>query len=133
MSKKRDRPEPRERRSPSATVADLTDGFIADMNMPQLPDSIPQRLEDALRARVEALLFQLREARRERYVKALEVRLVREAYQAVLAAYELRIADAQVMYAMFRRLIEDLGYAPADVGFVKTSADTPASNPREDL
>jgi hypothetical protein len=100
-------------------VANFTDEFIAEMNIPELPESIPERLEQALRARIDALLYQLRQAKAEQYVRALEVRLVREAYHAVLAGYELDIADCEVLYATFRHLVEDLGYAAAEVGFSK--------------
>jgi hypothetical protein len=119
MTKKHDRSEPRERRSPTATASNFTDDFIADLDIPGLPEAIPQRLEEALRTRVNALLFQLREAKQKQWVKVLEVRLVREAYHAVLAAYELGLADSEVLYATFRHLVEDLGYDSTDVGFVK--------------
>jgi hypothetical protein len=119
MTKKHDRPEPRERRSPTETLTSYGDEFIADLNLPQLPDGIPQRLEEALRARVNAFLFQLREAKREQWVKVLEVRLLRDAYRAVLTAYELGLDDSEVLYATFRHLIADLGYDSTDVGFVK--------------
>jgi len=118
MTKHHDHGEPRERRSPTATLTN-TDEFIADLNLPQLPEGIPQRLEEALRARVNALLFQLREAKREQWVKVLEVRLVREAFRAVLTAHELAIADSEVLYATFRHLVDELGYDTTDVGFVK--------------
>ena len=118
MTKHHDHAEPRERRSPDATLTN-TNEFIADLNLPQLPDGIPQRLEEALRARVNALLFQLREAKREQWVKVLEVRLVREAFRAVLTAHELAIADNEVLYATFRRLVDELGYDATDVGFAK--------------
>ena len=125
MTRKHDHSEPRERRSPTATLTN-TDEFIADLNLPQLPEGIPQRLEEALRARVNALLFQLREAKREQWVKILEVRLVREAYRAVLTAHQLAIADSEVLYATFKHLVEDLGYESTDVGFVKRpSPDEP--------
>ena len=124
MTKKHDRTEPRERRSPTATLSNYSDDFIADLEIPSLPDGIPQRLEEALRGRVNALLFQLREAKREQWVKVLEVRLVREAFRAVLTAYELKITDAEVLYATFRHLVEDLGYETTDVGFVKRPPPT---------
>jgi hypothetical protein len=118
MTRKHDHTEPRERRSPTATLTN-TDDFIADLDLPALPDGIPQRLEEALRARVNALLFQLREAKKEQWVKVLEVRLVREAFRAVLTAHELRVADSEVYYATFRHLVDELGYDSADVGFTK--------------
>jgi len=118
MTRKHEHSEPRERRSPNATLTN-TDEFIADLNLPPLPEGIPQRLEEGLRARVNALLFQLREAKREQWVKVLEVRLVREAFRAVLTAHELAIADCDVLYATFRRLVDELGYEPTDVGFVR--------------
>jgi phosphoglycolate phosphatase-like HAD superfamily hydrolase len=119
MTRRRERNEPRERRSPTATVANYSDDFIVELDIPPLPEGIPQRLEEAIRARVTALLFRLREAKQEQYIKVLEVRLVREAYQAVLTAHELGIADSEVLYANFRHLVEDLDYEPADIGFVK--------------
>jgi hypothetical protein len=119
MSHKRDRPEPRERRSPDATVANMSEDFMSGLDIPALPDAIPQRLEEALRARVNAFLFQLREARKEQYVKVLEVRLVRDAFRAVLTAHELNLGDSEVLYAQFRHLVEELGYKPSDVGFTK--------------
>jgi len=124
MTKKHDRSEPRERLSPTATLSNYSDDFIAELGIPGLPEGIPQRLEEALRARVNALLFQLREAKRERWVKVLEVRLVREAFRAVLTAYELKIADSEVLYASFRHLVEDLGYESTDVGFTKRPSPT---------
>jgi AraC-like DNA-binding protein len=122
MGKKRDQPEPRERWSPIATVSNYADDFLAQLNIPGLPESIPQRLEEALRARIAAFLFHLREAKKEQYVRVLEVRLVREALSAVLAAYELGLTDASVLYASFRHAVEDLGYESVDAGFVKRSA-----------
>jgi hypothetical protein len=118
MTRKHEHGEPRERRSPDATLTN-TDDFIADLNLPQLPEGIPQRLEEGLHARINALLFQLREAKREQWVKPLEVRLVREAFRAVLTAHELALPDADVLYASFRHLVAELGYERADVGFVK--------------
>lgn len=119
MTKKRDRPEPRERRSPTETVSNYTDDFVENLGLPSLPGSIPQRLEDALRTRIKALLFRLREAKSERYVKLIEVRLVREAMQAVLTAHELGLSDSEALYAEFRHLVEDLGYVSTLVGFAK--------------
>jgi len=105
------------------TVAHLTDHMMEDLDIPRLPDTIPQRLENAVRARVEAYLFQLREAARTRYVRPLEVRLLRDAHRAVLTACELEIPDAHVYYAKFRHLVEDLGYERVDVGFRRTPPD----------
>jgi hypothetical protein len=119
MSSKRERHEPRERRSPVETVDNYTDDFVRELGLPALPGSIPQRLEEALRARIKALMYRLREARAERYVKLIEIRLVREAMQAVLAAHELGLSDSEALYAEFRRRVEDLGYEPTDVGFAK--------------
>ena len=119
MGKKRKRSEPREQRSPVATVANASDDFIEDLSIPALPDGIPQRLEDAIRNRINALFFQLREAKTRRYAHMLEVRLVREAYQAVLTANELNMSESKILYAEFRRLVEDLGYESTHVGFRK--------------
>jgi hypothetical protein len=129
MGRKRDRIEPRERRSPTATVSNYSDDFIAELGLPQLPDGIPQRLEQAVRQRAGALLFHLREARAKGYIKPLEVRLVREALGAVLTAHELHLADAEVLYASFRRLVEELGYASVDAGFVKDEPPDPDTDP----
>ncbi len=119
MSSKRERHEPRERRSPVETVDNYTDDFVRELGLPTLPGSIPQRLEEALRTRIKALLYRLREARTERYVKLIEIRLVREAMQAVLAAHELGLSDSEALYAEFRRRVEDLGYERTDVGFAR--------------
>ncbi len=118
MTRKHESHEARERRSPNATLTN-TDEFIADLNLPQLPEAIPQRLEEALHARVNALLFQLREAKKQQWVKVLEVRLVREAFRAVVTAHEFQIQDCDVFYANFRHLVDELGYESTDVGFVK--------------
>ena len=119
MSSKRDRPEPREKRSPTETVADYSDDFMEDLDLPTLPGSIPKRLEEALRARIKALFFRLREAKAEKYIKALEIRLVREGLKAVLTAHELGLADSDALYAKFRRLVKELGYVSTQVGFAK--------------
>jgi hypothetical protein len=119
MGRKRDVSEPRERRSPTATLSNYSDDFMAELNLPAIPDGIPERLAEAVHARVNALLFQLREAKKERYIKVLEVRLVREALSAVLTAHELRLADADVLYAAFRRAVAELGYESVDAGVVK--------------
>jgi hypothetical protein len=44
---------------------------------------------------------------------------VREAYRAVLAAYELNLPNCEVNYATFRQLVEQLGFEPVEVGFTK--------------
>jgi len=124
MGSKRDRTEPRERRSPTETVGNYTDDFMQDLALPTLPGKIPQRLEEALRARIKALSYRLREAKTERYVQAIEIRLVREAMQAVLTAHELGLSDSEALYADFRRLVEDLGYESTHVGFAKVPSDT---------
>lgn len=121
MGSKRERTEPRERRSPTETVGNYTDDFMEDLGLPTLPGKIPQRLEDGLRARIKALLFRLREARTERYVMTIEIRLVRETMQAVLTAHELGLSDSEALYAEFRHLVEDLGYESTQVGFAKQS------------
>jgi hypothetical protein len=118
-----------EKRSPSATCGNYAEDFIEDLHLPALPDAIPERLEDALRARVEALLYHLRSAKKEGYIPVLEVRLVREAQRAVLTAYELGLHDREVLYATFRRLVLDLGYVPADVGFCKDRSREIFSDP----
>lgn len=119
MTRKRDRDPSVPRLSPTHTVAHLTDEFIDEMNIPELPESIPSRLEEAVRRRVQALLYCLQEAKRQRYVGALEVRLVRDAHRAVLTAYELGLAEGEIFYARFRDLVEDLGYERTDIGFTR--------------
>ena len=123
MSSKRERPEPRMKRSPTATVSDYSDDFIEDLGLPSIPGGIPRRLEEALRSRIKALFFRLKEAKTEKYIKAIEIRLVREAFQAVLAAHELGLSDSEALYASFRRLVEDLGYESTQVGFAKKQLD----------
>ena len=93
--------------------------MVAELDIPALPDGIPQRLASAVEARVQAYLFQLREATRVQYVRPLEVRLLRDAHRAVLTACELAIHDAEVYYARFRHLAEELGYERVEVGYRK--------------
>jgi hypothetical protein len=118
MSNKRPRTE-RQHRSPTETLANVTDELMASFNVPAIAGNIPQRLQDDLTARVEALLFALREAKQRQHVRALEIRLVRDTMQAVLAANELELKDAEVWYAEFRRLVEELGFQRTEVGFTK--------------
>ncbi len=121
MGSRRERSESRERRSPIQTVSNYTDDFMEDLDLPTLPGKISQRLSDALHSRIKALLYQLREARTERYVQTIEIRLVREALGAVLTAHELGLSDSEALYAEFRRLVEALGYESTQVGFAKKS------------
>jgi hypothetical protein len=118
-SRKRDRTNPRTRLSPTHTLANASDEFIDSLRIPSLPDRIPGRLEDALIKRINAFLYQLREARRDQYVEILEIRLVRDAHRAVLTAFELNLNEAEIFYATFRQLVEDLGYERTDVGYRK--------------
>ncbi len=111
--------KPKERLSPTSTFAHLSDEFIDALSIPELPDNIPERLAEAVRRRVNALLYALKVAKKERYVPALEIRLVRDAHRAVLTAYELNMSDGEVFYASFRKLVEELGYERTDVGFSK--------------
>jgi hypothetical protein len=119
MSRKKDPSRPKVRFSPTKTVANLSDDFVEGLTIPELPEQIPQRLETALRRRVAAYLYQLREAKKAQYVPALEIRLLRDAHRAVLTAYELGLSESDVYYAEFRRLVEELGYERTDVGFKK--------------
>jgi hypothetical protein len=119
MGKKRDESEPKPRRSPTATVEYLTEELIAELAIPPLPEGVPQRLADAIERRVQALLYRLREAITRRYVGALEIRLARDAFRAVLTAYELRLPDAEAHYATFCKVVEELGYERVEVGFRK--------------
>lgn len=122
MSRKRNQDGPRPRRSPTRTVADASDVFAEDLDIPELPERIPDRLTEAVQRRVEALLYQLDRAGHERWLKPLEVRLVRDAHRAVLTAYELGLSEGEVYYARFRELVEALGYERTDVGFRKQSS-----------
>ncbi len=105
--------------SPNETVMHLTDDFVKDLEIPALPDKVPARLSDAIRRRVQAYLFYLKEARGERYVPAMEVRLIRDAQRAVLTAFELNLSEREVMYAEFRQAVEALGYERAEAGYRK--------------
>jgi hypothetical protein len=125
MSSKRQRNEPRERRSPTATVSNFTDDFVEDLNLPAIPGSPPKRLEEALRTRIKALFFHLRQAKKERYIPAIEIRLVRDTMQSVLTAHELGLSDSEALYAKFRRLVEELGYVSTQVGFAKPDTTMP--------
>ena len=115
MGKKKDKPKPR--LYPTDTVSHLTDELVGDLDIPGLPDSIPSRLTDAVGRRAEAYLYALKEATQQRYITALEVRLLRDAHRVVLTAYELGLPDGPVYYARFRALAEQLGYERTEVGF----------------
>jgi hypothetical protein len=104
--------------SPVSTFYNVTEELIKELSIPSLPDNIPQRLEDALVARIEALLFHLREAKAKRYIRALQIRLARDTQRAVLTAYELHVRNAEAYYATFRGLLEELGFEKTDVGFM---------------
>jgi hypothetical protein len=95
--------------------------FIDEMNIPSLPERIPQRMEEAIRRRVMAFLYQLKLAKKQGYVEAVEIHLVRDAHRAVLTAYELGLADSQEYYASFRQLVAELGYERTEIGFRKES------------
>jgi hypothetical protein len=123
MTKKRDRRTSKPRLSPTSTLTHISDDFIEELDIPRLPEKIPERLEEAIRKRVNAYLYYLREARRDRYVPALEVRLLRDAHRAVLTAYELGLPDGEVFYASFRTLAEELGYERTAVGYGKRAED----------
>jgi len=123
MTRKKEESQTRARLSPTATVAHLTDQLVDAMNIPALPDNVPSRLADAIRRRVQSLLFALKEARQQRYVGALEVRLVRDAFRAVLTAYELHLPEGEIFYAKFRELVEALGYERTEIGFRKSDLD----------
>jgi len=118
-SSRKNRTESKDRRSPTETVGNYTDDFMEELDLPTLPGKIPRRLEVALRARIKALLYRLREAKSERYVRLIEIRLVRDAMQAVLTAHELGLSDSEALYAEFRKLVEALGYESTQVGFAK--------------
>jgi len=117
VSRRRDNNPERPRRSPTETVADASDIHMDDMNLPELPGRIPDRLASALESRVEALFYELQRAKRAGYIPPLEIRLVRDAHRAVLTACELGLPEGEVYYARFRALVEELGYERTDVGF----------------
>ncbi len=116
MSSKHSGSDTKVKASPIKTVAHLTDQFIEDLDLPPLPDS-PQRLADAVRDRINAHLFRLKESRRDRYHTPFEIRLVRDTHRIVLTAYELGLPDAEAHYAQFRELVEEMGYERTDVGY----------------
>lgn len=95
-----------------------------DLGVPTLPEGIPQRLEDAIKARIDAFLYHLRDAKKTEYVKPIEIRLVRDAHRAVLTAFELKISGCEVYYATFRKLVEELGYERTEAGYRKFPSDS---------
>jgi hypothetical protein len=119
MPKKHHDAPPPPKLSPTRTVRDMSEEFMTELNIPDLPSSLPHRLEQAIHDRVQSLLYHLKEAKRQEYVKPLEVRLVRDAHRAVITAYELGLREAETWYAAFRQLVEELGYERVDVGFSK--------------
>ena len=118
-SSRKNRTESKDRRSPTETVGNYTDDFMEELDLPTLPGKIPRRLETALRSRIKALLYRLREAKSERYVRLIEIRLVRDAMQVVLTAHELGLSDSEAFYAEFRKHVEALGYESTQVGFAR--------------
>ncbi len=116
---RRTRGESKSRFNPNETVMHLTDDFARDLNVPALPERIPDRLADALRKRVQAYLYHLQKARGGRYAPAMEIRLIRDAQRAVLTAFELNLSDGEVIYAEFRRAVEALGYQRCEAGYRK--------------
>ncbi len=117
MSRRRERPNPRERLSPTETVMHLTDDIIDSLDIPTLPGNLPDRLVTTLQRRIKALFYYLEASRNNRYAGALELRLVRDAHRAVLTAYELGLDDAEQQYAAFKNLVVELGYERTDVGY----------------
>ena len=117
MSRRKDDSSPRPRRSPTQTVSDVSNAHMVELNLPSLPSRIPDRLATALRCRVEALLYELEQAKRARYIAPLEIRLVRDTHRAVLTACELGLSEGEVFYARFRDLVEAMGYERTEVGF----------------
>ncbi len=123
MARKDDSIERKPRRSPTQTVAHLTDDFVDGLHIPELPSQVPQRLRKAIRERTSALLFRLEEAKKAQYHGPFEVRLVRDAHRVVLTACELGLPEGEVDYARFRELVTDLGYRRTEVGFRKKGGD----------
>ena len=116
---RRTRGESKPRFNPNETVMHLTDDFARGLNVPALPDRIPDRLADALKRRVQAYIFHLQQASGGRYAPAMEIRLIRDAQRAVLTAFELNLPDREVTYAEFRRAVEALGYQRCEAGYRK--------------
>jgi hypothetical protein len=112
----------KKRASPTATVAHLTEDFMASLKIPPLPD-VPDRLAEAVTARVQLFLFHLREAKHQGHIKPFEVRLIRDALGAVLTAFELHVREAPEFYAEFHELVLALGYVRTDIGFMKPDDD----------
>jgi len=123
MARKDEPSERKPRRSPTQTVAHLTDDFVDGLNIPKLPAQVPQRLRKAIRERTAALLFRLKEAKKAQYHGPFEVRLVRDAQRAVLTSCELGLPEGEVDYARFRELVDELGYRRTEVGFRKKGGD----------
>ncbi len=123
MARRDDSTERKPRRSPTQTVAHLTDDFVEGLHIPELPGQVPARLRKAIRERTSALLFRLEEAKKAQYHGPFEVRLVRDAHRAVLTSCELGLSEGEVDYARFRKLAEELGYESCEVGFRKKGGD----------
>jgi len=123
MSRRRRDNKPKARLSPTKSVAFLTDDFMDDLDIPELPDQIPRRLEEAIVTRMKALFYHLKEAKKSKYSRPFEIRLVRDAHRIVLTAYELDIAYSQIYYAEFKELVEALGYERTDAGYKKKDPD----------
>jgi hypothetical protein len=123
MARNDDSTERKPRRSPTQTVAHLTDDFVEGLHIPELPSQVPKRLRKAIRDRSAALLFRLDEAKRAQYHGPFEVRLVRDAHRAVLTSCELGLSEGEVDYARFRELVSALGYERTEVGFRKKGGD----------
>jgi len=119
MSRWKNENPSRDRRSPTQTVADVSNAAMAELNIPDLPKNLPDRLVAALRARAEAFLYELEQATRNRYIAPLEIRLVRDAHRAVLTTCELGLSEGEVYYARFRKIVKELGYERSAVGFDK--------------
>ena len=111
----------KERLSPIETQINITGDFMNGLNIPDLPEQVPDRLADAVRKRVQALLYALKEAIRNKYAPALEIRLVRDAHRAVVTAYELGLPEGEIFYGAFRRSVEELGYERTEVGYRRIS------------
>ena len=123
MARRDDSTERKPRRSPTQTVAHLTDDFVEGLHIPELPGQVPARLRKALKERTAALLFRLDEAKKAQYHGPFEVRLVRDAHRAVLTSCELGLPEGEVDYARFRELAAELGYERTEVGFRKKGGD----------
>ena len=88
---KRKRSIPRPRLAPTHTVANLTDGFIQSLEIPQIA-RIPSGLRNKLAERAMGLLNYLESTQQRRLDLELEVTLIDTVQKTIFACYELIFA-----------------------------------------